>query len=61
MLVPPVEDGTGLVSMLALETRSSYYLFAKFPEFYPASGFQSPVSIPASTTSNRFLHLRFSD
>ena len=28
-------------------------------EFYPVSGFQSPVSIPASTTPNQFLHIRF--
>jgi hypothetical protein len=44
MLVPPVEDGTGLVSMLALETRSS--------------GVQPPVSIPASTTPKEILHLQ---
>ena len=29
-------------------------------EFYPVSGFQHPASIPASTTTNRFLHLQFS-
>jgi len=27
--------------------------FSKFSEFYPASGFQPPVSIPASTTPNQ--------
>jgi hypothetical protein len=41
MLVPPVKDGIGLISMLALETR--------------CSGVQPPVSIPSSTTANKIL------
>ena len=62
MLVPPVEDRTGLVlSFYKVPVQNQ--ILHKTPnggEFYPASGFQYPASIPASTTTNQLLHLRFS-
>ncbi len=30
---------------------------SRMREFYPVSGFQTPVSIPVSTTPNQLLHL----
>jgi len=32
---------------------------SRIREFYPVSGFQPPVSLPASTTSNQFLQIQF--
>src|SRR3989338_6244895 len=43
-----------LVSMLVVETRSSYYLLSSFHAKLPAS-------IPASTTTNELLCLQFCD
>ena len=51
MLVPPVDDGTELVSMLALETRSS----GVQP---PVSAVRHPAEITASTTPNEILHFQ---